>query len=76
MRNDVFDLMREGFQAGIDEGLVAEIGRMTEIEVLSPEDDLVDAGILAGALQRLDREVFASSDHEPVAPRRRPPPKA
>ena len=70
-----FDLMREGFQAGIDEGLVAEIGRMTEIEVLSPEDDLVDVGILAGALQRLDREVFASSDHEPVAPRRRPPPK-
>ncbi len=68
-----FDLMQEGFKAGIDEGLVAEIGHMTEIEVLSPEDDLVDVGILAGALQRLDREVFASSDHEPVPVRKRSP---
>jgi hypothetical protein len=32
-----------------------------------PHDrDLVDVGILAGAMQRLDREVFASSDHDPV----------
>ncbi len=68
-----FDLMQEGFRAGIDEGLVAEIGHMTEIEVLSPEDDLVDVGILAGALQRLDREVFASSDHDPVPARKRSP---
>ena len=68
-----FDLMQDGFKAGIDEGLVAEIGHMTEIEVLSPEDDLVDVGILAGALQRLDREVFASSDHEPVPARKRSP---
>ncbi|SHG07627.1 Sugar kinase of the NBD/HSP70 family, may contain an N-terminal HTH domain [Kaistia soli DSM 19436] len=67
-----FDLMQQGFRTGIQEGLVTEIADMTEIEVLSPEDDLVDVGILAGALQRLDREVFASSDHEPVPPRRRP----
>jgi hypothetical protein len=44
---------------------------MTEIEVLSPEDDLVDVGILAGALQRLDRDIFASADHEPVPGERR-----
>jgi predicted NBD/HSP70 family sugar kinase len=68
-----FDLMEAGFRAGIEEGLVAEIARMTEIEIFSAEDDLVDAGILAGAFQRLDREVFASSDHEPVAVPRRPP---
>ncbi|MBN8998354.1 MAG: ROK family protein, partial [Rhizobiales bacterium] len=66
-----FDLMEEGFRRGVNEGLVAEIGRMTEIEVLSPEDDLVDVGILAGALQRLDREIFASADHEPVPGLRR-----
>lgn len=66
-----FDLLKEGFDEGIKEGLVAEIARMTEIEVLSPEDDLVEAGILAGALQRLDREIFASSDHRPVQ-RRQP----
>jgi hypothetical protein len=68
-----FDLMEAGFRAGIEEGLVAEIGRMTEIEIFSAEDDLVDAGILAGAFQRLDRDVFASSDHEPVSVPRRPP---
>jgi len=68
-----FDLMEAGFRIGLEEGLVAEIGRMTEIEVLSPEDDLVDVGILAGALERLDRDVFASSDHEPViGPKRLP----
>ncbi|MCX5515203.1 ROK family protein [Kaistia algarum] len=66
-----FDLMEAGFRAGLEEGLVAEIGRMTEIEVLSPEDDLVDVGILAGALQRLDRDIFASADHEPVPGERR-----
>ncbi|MBN9018856.1 MAG: ROK family protein [Rhizobiales bacterium] len=67
-----FDLMEKGFHTGLEEGLVAEIGRMTEIEVLSPEDDLVDVGILAGALQRLDRDIFASADHEPVPGLRRP----
>ncbi|ODT13762.1 MAG: hypothetical protein ABS35_36965 [Kaistia sp. SCN 65-12] len=61
-----FDLMEAGFKAGLDEGLVSELARMTEIEVFSAEDDLVDVGILAGAMQRLDREIFASSDHEPV----------
>jgi predicted NBD/HSP70 family sugar kinase len=61
-----FDLMEAGFRAGLDEGLVPELARMTEIEVSSAEDDLVDVGILAGAMQRLDREVFASSDHDPV----------
>jgi len=61
-----FDLMEAGFRAGLDEGLVGELARMTEIEVFSAEDDLVDVGILAGAMQRLDREVFASSDHDPV----------
>ncbi|WP_018184411.1 ROK family protein [Kaistia granuli] len=61
-----FDLMEAGFRAGLDEGLVSELARMTEIEVFSAEDDLVDVGILAGAMQRLDREVFASSDHDPV----------
>mgnify|MGYP001068988749 CR=1 FL=1 len=61
-----FDLMEAGFRAGLDEGLVSELARMTEVEVLSAEDDLVDVGILAGAMQRLDREVFASSDHDPV----------
>jgi len=64
--------MEKGFHTGLEEGLVAEIGRMTEIEVLSPEDDLVDVGILAGALQRLDRDIFASADHEPVPGLRRP----
>lgn len=68
-----FDLMENGFNLGLREGLVAEIGRMTDIEVRSPEDDLVDVGILAGALQRLDREVFASSDHEPVPITKRRP---
>ncbi|WP_156911775.1 ROK family protein [Kaistia adipata] len=61
-----FDLMEAGFRAGLEEGLVSELARMTEIEVFSAEDDLVDVGILAGAMQRLDREIFASSDHEPV----------
>jgi predicted NBD/HSP70 family sugar kinase len=61
-----FDLMEAGFKAGLEDGLVSELARMTEIEVFSAEDDLVDVGILAGAMQRLDREVFASSDHEPV----------
>ncbi|BCP53105.1 sugar kinase [Kaistia sp. 32K] len=65
-----FDLMEAGFKAGLEEGLVSELARMTEIEVFSAEDDLVDVGILAGAMQRLDREVFASSDHEPVTPGR------
>lgn len=61
-----FDLMEAGFRVGLEEGLVGELARMTEIEVFSAEDDLVDVGILAGAMQRLDHEVFASSDHEPV----------
>lgn len=65
-----FDLMERGFKMGISEGLVAELGRMSEIEVFSAEDDMVDAGILAGALQRLDREVFAGTDHRLVAPPR------
>ncbi|MCX5493531.1 ROK family protein [Kaistia dalseonensis] len=67
-----FDLMEEGFKIGLREGLVAELSRMTEIEVFSAEDGLVDAGILAGALQRLDRELFAGTDHRPVTPSRPP----
>lgn len=62
-----FDLMKAGFESGLRDGLVPELSSMTEIEVFSAEDDLVDVGILAGALQRLDREIFASSDHPPVA---------
>jgi predicted NBD/HSP70 family sugar kinase len=61
-----FDLMEAGFKVGLEEGLVSELARMTEIEVSSAEDDLVDVGILAAAMQRLDREIFASSDHPPV----------
>jgi predicted NBD/HSP70 family sugar kinase len=66
-----FDLMQAGFKLGLAEGLVAELGSLTEIEVFSAEDDLVDVGILVGALQKLDREIFASSDHAPIAPSRR-----
>ncbi|MBB5755035.1 ROK family protein [Prosthecomicrobium pneumaticum] len=61
-----FGLMEDGFNVGLEEGLVPDLRRLTRIEMMPADFDLVDVGILASALQRLDREVFAASDHRPV----------
>lgn len=61
-----YSLMEDGFNMGLQEGLVPDLLGMTKIEVMPADYDLVDIGILAGALQRLDREIFAASDHPPI----------
>lgn len=61
-----YSLMEEGFDMGLQEGLVPDLLAMTEIEIMPADYDLVEVGILASALQRLDREIFAASDHKPI----------
>ncbi|ODN71931.1 hypothetical protein A6302_00763 [Methylobrevis pamukkalensis] len=54
-----FSLIEDGMRSGLEEALVEALRRNTAIETRPWDQDLVVAGLLADALGRLDREVFA-----------------
>ncbi|AXS40952.1 ROK family transcriptional regulator [Breoghania sp. L-A4] len=54
-----FAHMREGLDAGLEEALVADLRRNVTIDPHPWNEDLIAAGMIAGALARLDRVTFA-----------------
>lgn len=55
-----FKHMREAMQSGLEEALVADLRRNVTIDPHPWDEDLIAAGMVAGALKRLDRTTFAS----------------
>jgi predicted NBD/HSP70 family sugar kinase len=55
-----YPLFSEAMNAAIDAALVEDLHRFTVIETLPWERDMIVAGMVADALARLDREVFAN----------------
>ena len=55
-----FPLIEPSMRAGIEAALVEDLRRFTVFETLPWDRDMILVGLVADALARLDREVFAN----------------
>ena len=53
------DLIEPSLRRAIEDGLVDELRRNVDIEVVPIHTDMIIMGTIDGALRQLDREVFA-----------------
>ena len=60
------ELIEPHLRRAIEDGVVDELRRNLEIEVVPIHTDMIIKGTIEGALRQLDREIFA---HGPMAKR-------